>query len=318
MAAADIAASGTAGTIPRPRLEAARPRYGEMAIKWLLGACAALSVAITIAIVFSLLFGTIDFFREVPVADFLFGTEWTPSFADPEFGVVPIVVGSLSVVFWAMLVAIPVGLLSAIFLAEYAPHWLRRIVKPMLEVLAGIPTVAFGLFALAFLRPLAEDVFPFLDWTGPFSVGVAGVAVGLLIVPLVASISDDAMRAVPASLREGAHALGASKLKVSIRVVLPAAISGIVAAIVLAVSRAIGETMVVLLAAGATPQLTFDPAKSVQTMTAYIGQTSTGDIATGTVDYHTIFAVGALLFVITFAMNLVAIRFVRRVREVYE
>lgn len=318
MAPADLAASSTTGIIPRPRLEAASPRYGEKVIKGLLFACAALSVGITSAIVLSLLFGTVDFFREVPVQDFLFGTEWAPSFANAKFGVLPIVVGSLGVVFWAMVVAIPVGLLSAIYLAEYAPSRVRKVVKPMLEILEGIPTVAIGLFALAFLRPLAEDVFPFADWRAPFSVGVAGVAVGLLIVPLVASISDDAMRSVPASLREGAHALGASKFKVSLRVVFPAAISGIVAALVLAVSRAIGETMVVLLAAGARPDLTLNPTKSVQTMTAYIGQTATGDISTGTIDYYTIFAVGALLFVMTLAMNMIAIRFVRRYREIYE
>jgi len=319
MTAPDVAVSSTqAGMITRSRLAAARPRYGEMVIKAFLFGCAALSVGVTFAIVLSLLFGTLDFFREVPVGDFLFGTEWAPSFANAQFGVLPIVVGSLSVVFWAMVVAIPVGLLSAIYLAEYAPPLIRRVVKPTLEILQGIPTVAIGLFALAFLRPLAEDVFPFASWSGPFSIGVAGVAVGLLIVPLVASVSDDAMRAVPASLREGAYALGASKLKVSTRVVFPAAISGIVAAFVLAVSRAIGETMVVLLAAGARPQLTLDPTKSVQVMTAYIGQTATGDISTGSVDYYTIFAVGSLLFVMTFAMNMVAVRFVRRFREVYE
>lgn len=313
----DTVASGT-GAAQRRSLEATSPRYGEKAIKVLLGVAAAFSVAVTAGIVLSLLFGAIDFFEQVPVVDFLFGTDWAPSFADPEFGVVPIVVGTLNIVFWALIVAVPVGLSAAIYMSEYAPRRVRKTIKPMLEILEGIPTVAIGLFALYFLRPLAEDVFPFLSWRGPFSVGVAGVAVGLLIVPLVASVSDDAMRSVPQGLREGAYALGASKVRVAIRVVFPAAISGIVAAFVLAISRAIGETMVVLMAAGATPQLSIDPTESVQTMTAYIGQTSTGDIAIGTIDYYTIFAVGALLFVLTFLMNIFAIRLVRRFREVYE
>lgn len=318
MASDIVASSEQARAFSRPRLEATSPRYGERAIKALLFASAVLSVAVTTAIVISLLLPTLSFFEQVPPAEFLTGTEWAPAFADASFGVVPIVVGTLTVVFWALIVAIPVGLASAIYLAEYAPRRVRKVVKPALEVLAGIPTVAIGLFALAFLRPLAEDVLPFLEWRGPFSVGVAGIAVGLMIIPLISSISDDAMRSVPSGLREGAYALGATKFKVSTRVVFPAAISGIVAAIVLAASRAIGETMVVLLAAGASPNLTIDPTASILTMTAFIGQTATGDIATGTIQYDTIFAVGALLFVMTLTMNSLAIRLVRRFREVYE
>jgi phosphate transport system permease protein len=191
-------------------------------------------------------------------------------------------------------------------------------VKPVLEVLAGIPTVALGLFALTFISPQVQDIFPSFIKTPPFAAGVAGLAIGLLIVPIIASISDDAMKAVPGSLREGAYALGATKLKVSTKVVFPAAISGIVASIVLALSRAVGETMIVLLAAGGTPNGTLDPGQSVLTMTAFIGVTATGDIPTGTVKYDTIFAVGALLFLLTLAMNAVAIRLVRRFREVYE
>lgn len=313
----NVVAPSTGG-FTRRSLGATNPRIGEKLIRAALTLCAAVSILITTGIVLSLLFGTIDFFRSVPVADFLFGTNWAPSFADADFGVLPLLVGTLNIVFWALLVAVPVGLLSAIYLAEYAPAGIRKVVKPALEVLEGVPTVAIGLFALLFLRPLAESVFPFLTWRTPFSVGVAGVAVGLLIVPLVASVADDAIRSVPANLREGAYALGASKLRVSLRVVLPAAISGIIAGVVLGVSRAVGETMVVLMAAGARPDITIDPTRSVQTMTAYIGQTATGDIATGTVDYYTIFAVGALLFTITLIMNLFAIRLVRRFREVYE
>ncbi len=317
--AADYVASGEgAGIFPRPRLEATSPRYGERAIKAFLFGCAVLSVVVTSAIVISLLLPTVSFFGQVSPVEFLTGTEWAPAFADASFGVLPIVLGTMTVVFWALIVAVPVGLASGIYLAEYAPWRVRKVIKPALEVLAGIPTVAIGLFALAFLRPLAEDALPFLEWRGPFSVGVAGVAVGLMIVPLISSISDDAMRSVPGGLREGAYALGATKFNVSTRVVFPAAISGIVAAIVLAASRAVGETMVVLLAAGASPNLTLDPTASILTMTAFIGQTATGDIATGTVKYDTIFAVGALLFVLTLVMNMFAIRLVRRFREIYE
>jgi phosphate transport system permease protein len=314
----ELAASSTGAGFPRRSLEAASPRYGEKAVKAFLGLCAALSVAVTTAIVLSLLFGTIDFFQQVPVGDFLLGTDWAPSFAPASFGVLPIVVGTLNIVFWSLVVAVPVGLLSAVYLAEYASNRVRKVVKPLLELLGGIPTVAIGLWALFFLRPLAGDLFPFLDWRTPHAVGVAGVAVGLLVVPLVASVSDDALRSVPGSLREGAYALGASKLRVSVRVVFPAAISGVVASFVLAVSRAIGETMVVMLAAGATPNLTIVPTESVQVMTGFIGRSATGEISTGTIDYYTMFAVGSLLFVMTLAMNLLAIRMVRRFREAYE
>ncbi|MEX1141328.1 MAG: phosphate ABC transporter permease subunit PstC [Thermoleophilaceae bacterium] len=322
MAARDVTAFGprTGATGSRPRLEAVSPRYGEKVVFALLALCAAISVATTTAIVVSLIVPTVGFFGEVPFADFLFGTDWAPTFADATFGVLPIVAGTITVTFWALLVAVPVGLLTAIYLAEYAPPRVRRTIKPVLEVLEGVPTVAIGLFALYFMRPLLEDVLPFLPWQGPFAVGVAGVAVGLMIVPLVSSVSDDAMRAVPGGLREGAYALGASKMKVAGRVVLPAAISGIVAAVVLAASRAIGETMIVLIAAGSTPTLSgpWELTQSVQTMTAFIGTTATGDIATGTITYDTIFAVGALLFAMTLVMNMLAIRLVRRFREVYE
>jgi len=317
----DFGVSGEGGAVPllRHSLEASSPRYGEKLIQLALGAAATLSVFVTTAIVFSLLTPAIGFFREVPLNEFLFGTTWAPAYANASFGVLPIVVGTLMVVFYALLVAIPVGMASAIYLAEFAPRRVRKVVKPALEVLEGIPTVATGLFALFFLRPLAEDLLPFLDWRGPYSVAVAGFAVGLLIVPTVASVADDAMRSVPAGLREGAYALGSSKLRVATRVVVPAAISGIVAGFVLGISRAIGETMVVLLAAGAgNPNLTFNPAQGAQTMTAYIGGTATGDIATGTLVYDTIFAVGTLLFLMTLIMNIFAIRMVRKFREVYE
>lgn len=303
----------------RPRLGATRPRYGERLIRVLLAGCAGLSVVITAGIVLALVFPAVDFFRDVSMVDFLTGTEWAPGFAEDvrSFGVLPLVVGTLNIVFWALVVSVPLGLLSAIYLAEYAPHRVRRVVKPLLELLEGVPTVAIGLFAALFLIPLAFDVVPFLDW-GNFSIGVAGAAVGLLIVPLVASVSDDALRSVPRDLREGAYALGAAKPTVTLRVVFPAAVSGVVAAVVLAVSRAVGETMVVLMAAGASPAITVNPAEQALPMTAHIGIASTGDLAVGSVTYHTAFAVAALLFVLTLAMNLLAIRLVRRFRDVYE
>ncbi len=303
---------------PSRPLVAARPRYGEKLIQGLLAGCALISVVTTTTIVISLLAPTIGFFGEVSFGQFFSFDDWAPTQADPTFGVFRIVIGTLSTSLWALLFAVPIGLLSAIYLSEYAKPRVRKLVKPVLEVLAGIPTVALGLFAVTFLSPEIQDLFPSFIKTPPFAAGVAGLAIGLLLVPIIASISDDAMRAVPGGLREGAYALGATKLKVATRVVFPAAISGIVASIVLALSRAVGETMIVLLAAGGTANATFDPGQSVLTMTAFIGKTATGDIATGTITYDTIFAVGSLLFVMTLAMNFVAIRLVRRFREVYE
>ena len=318
MEARGIAVPGAAGPT-RPRLQAARPRYGEAAIKIFLAGCAILSIGTTTAIVVSLLIPALDFFRDVPVGDFLFKTEWAP--AQDLFGVVPLVVGSFSVVLWGMLVAVPVGLGAAIYLSEYATPRVRRVVKPILEILAGIPTVAIGFFGVSLVTPLLQDIWPGSFLGGPpgfFNAGAAGLCIGLMIVPIIASISEDAMSSVPAGLREGAYALGASKMRVSLRVVFPAALSGIVASLVLAVSRAVGETMIVLLVAGNTPNVTFNPVENVQAMTAFIGVTATGDIAQGSVEYNTVFAVGTLLFAITLVMNLVAIRFVRKYRQVYE
>jgi phosphate transport system permease protein len=303
---------------PSRPLVAARPRYGERVIQGLLALCAIVSVATTTIIVISLLSPTIGFFDEVSFGEFFSTGDWAPLNSDPSFGVLRVVVGTLSTTLWGLLFAVPIGLLSAIYLSEYAKPGVRRVVKPILEILAGIPTVALGVFAVTFLSPELSELIPAFVKTPPFSAGIAGLAIGLLIVPIIASISDDAMKAVPGGLREGAYAMGATRLKVSTRVVFPAAISGIVASIVLAGSRAVGETMVVLLAAGKTPNLSFDPGESVQTMTAFIGTTATGDVAVGTIAYDTIFAVGALLFVLTFVMNMFAIRLVRRFREVYE
>ena len=308
-----------------PGLQDPTRRPGEWAILQFLRGSATIAILTTVAIVASLFPPAIRFFRDlqavhgVSFIEFATGTLWAPDFATPSFGVLPIVVGSSIVVILSLLVSVPVGLLSAIYLSEYAPARVRRIVKPALEVLEGVPTVAVGLFAFWFLRPTAQEAFPNLPWTGPFAILIGGMAVGLITVPLMASVSDDAMRQVPQSLREAAYALGDSKARVAVRVVVPAAISGIVAGIVLAASRAVGETMIVLLAAGAgNPNLSFNLFAGVQTMTAFIAGKATGDIAQGTLIYDTIFAVGSLLFLVTLSLNLFAIRFVRRFREVYE
>jgi phosphate transport system permease protein len=280
---------------------------------------AVISVAVTTAIVIALLQPLPRFFGEISIVEFFTATEWSPGYAKPQYGVVPIVVGTLIVVITALIVAIPLGLLSAIYLSEYAPEPVRKTIKPVLEVLEGIPTVATGLFAFFWLRPFLEYLTPWLPWGGLFSTGVAGIAVGLIIVPLISSVADDAMRSVPRALREGAYALGAGKMRVALRVVVPAAFSGIIAAFVLGASRAVGETMIVLLVAGAgSPGLNFNPCEGIQTMTAYIASRATGEIAVGSIVYDTIFAVGALLFTITLAMNMLAIRFVNRFREVYD
>ena len=318
MASRDVAAAGSAGL--RPKLAAARPRYGERAIITLLGLCALVSVLTTIAIVLSLLSPTIEFFEEVPASEFFSFGEWAPQFANATFGVFEIVAGTLNVTLWAVVVGVPIGLGAAIYLSEYASERVRRTLKPTLEVLAGVPTVAFGFFALTFITPILRDVWPegLSDPPGIFSAGAAGLVLGIMIVPIIASISDDAMRAVPSGLREGAYALGGTRLQVATRVVVPAALSGIVASFVLGISRAIGETMVVLIAAGNTPNLTLNPVESIQTMTAFIATTATGDIGVGTLTYKTIFAVGAFLFVLTLVLNVISIRLVRRYREVYE
>ena len=315
-------AAEPAGGPPR-RLQAQSKRYGERAIKWLLASCAILSVLTTTAIVFSLVLPTIGFFELVPIDEFLFGTDWTPQFEPPSFGVLGIVAGTVNVTLWAMLFAIPIGLGSAVYLSEYASPRVRKTVKPVLEVLAGIPTVAIGFYAVTLLLPgVIQTLWPG-DFLGgavgkPFMALAASLGIGLMIVPIIASLSDDAMRAVPRGLHEGAYALGATKAKVATRVIFPAALSGIVASVVLAISRAVGETMIVVLAAGSTPNFTLNPVESIQAMTSYIATTATGDISTGSVDYKSVFAVGTVLFVMTLAMNVVSIRLVRKYREVYE
>jgi phosphate transport system permease protein len=307
-------ASATPGT---PVLGVARKRWGEEAIKGLLFLAALLSILTTAGIIFSLVEETISFFGEVGIGEFLFGTEWAPLFSEPNFGVLPLVTGTLLITAVAIAVAIPLGLGAAVYLAEYASPRVRKTVKPVLELLAGVPTIVFGYFALTFFTPtILRDVLG-AD-VQVFNALSAGIIMGFMVVPTIASVSEDAMSAVPAALREGAFGLGATKLQVSTRVVFPAALSGIVAAIVLGISRAIGETMIVLVAAGQVPNLTADPRQSVETMTTFIAATAKGDVPTGSIGYQTLFAVGTLLFVLTFVMNLVSIRFVRRYRQVYE
>ncbi len=312
------AATPAAPATPRtPVLGVARRRRGEDAIRALLFLAALLSILTTLGIVFSLLRETVAFFGEVGLFDFLTGTEWSPLFSDPSFGVLPLVTGTLLVTALSLLVAIPLGLGTAIYLAEYAKPTTRRVVKPFIELLAGVPTIVFGYFALTFFTPVVLNDLLGMD-VPTFNALSAGIIMGFMVLPTVASISEDAMSAVPRSLREGAFGLGANKLQVSLRVVFPAALSGIVAAIVLGVSRAIGETMIVLVAAGQQPNLTADPRQSVETITTFIAATAKGDIATGSIAYKTIFAVGMVLFLMTLLMNVIAIRFVRRYRQVYE
>jgi phosphate transport system permease protein len=298
-------------------LRAPRRRWGEALIKGLLVLAAIISVLTTTGIVVSLLEETINFFQEVPIGDYLFGTEWTPLFNPPSYGVLPLVLATFIISLIGMAVAIPLGLGAAIYLSEYARPAVRKTVKPILELLAGVPTIVFGYFALTFFTPeILRGLFG--NEVQIFNGLSAGIIVGFLIIPTIASISEDAMTAVPAALREGAFGLGGSKLQVTLRVVFPAALSGIVASIVLGLSRAVGETMVVLIAAGQQPQWGANVFKPMETMTTFIGATGKGDISTGSLEYKTIFAVGMTLFVITLIMNLFSIRFVRKYRQVYE
>jgi phosphate transport system permease protein len=305
----------TSAELSAPALRASRRRYGEDVVKILLALCALVSVATTIGIVVALLLPALEFFQEVSVADYLTGKEWAPLFEPAQFGVLPLVAGTFVVTFWACLVALPFGLGAAIYLSEYARPRTRNVLKPVLELLAGIPTVVFGFFALTFVTPLLRDLGIQVD---VFNALSAGLVMGVMMLPTVASLSEDAMTAVPRELRDGAYALGSTKLQVSTRIVVPAAVSGIIASFVLAISRAVGETMIVLIAAGQLAQLTFDPRLAIETMTAFIAATGAGDVPTGSIEYKTIFAVGLTLFLMTLVMNLVAIRLVRRFREVYE
>jgi phosphate transport system permease protein len=289
-------------------------RWLEFFIERGLFLCATASVLVTAGIIAVLAVETVAFFSEVSIVEFLTGTEWTPLFSEKRFGVLPLVAGTALVSTIAMLVALPAGLLCAIYLSEFAPPAVRRIVKPILEVLAGIPSVVYGYFALLFVTPILQQFMPSL---AGFNALGPGIVMGIMILPLVSSLSEDALHAVPNGLREGALAVGSTRLQTTLRVVVPAAFSGISASFILAVSRAIGETMVVAVAAGQQPRLTANPLVPIETMTAYIVQVSLGDTPAGTLEYRTIFAVGMLLFLMTFALNFISNWLRRRFREEY-
>lgn len=294
-----------------------RRRRAEAVVRGLLFACAAITVLTTAGIIASLGSETLRFFGDVSPIAFFGGTDWAPSFGrNASFGVLPLINGTLLVAGIGIIVAVPLGVAIAIYLSEYAPDRVRRVLKPILEVLAGIPTVVLGFFALNFVtQVLLKPALPGIE---TFNALSAGLVVGVMIVPTIASLSEDALRSVPAGLREASLGLGATKRETALKVVVPAALSGVVAAIILGLARAIGETMIVAVAAGNQPQMSFNPLRGVQTMTAYIVQVSQGDTPVGSLAYRTIFAVGSTLFMITFALNYISSRIVRRFREVYD
>jgi len=299
-------------------LKQSQPRYGEKAVKVLLVVASLVSVLTTIGIVIALIPPSVEFFGKVAFGEFITGTDWSPLFRPPHFGVLPLVTGTLMVTLIALVVSVPLGLGAAVYLSEYASRRVRTFFKPVLEVLAGIPTVVYGFFALNAVTPLLQELWPGGEGPQVFNALAAGFVMGVMIIPTIASLAEDAMHAVPDALRDGAFALGSSRMQVSTRVVFPAALSGIVAAVVLGVSRAIGETMIVAIAAGGRPNLSFNPLEGMQTMTAFIAAAGIGDLPTGSTGYQTIFAVGSLLFAMTLVMNLVSIRLVRKYREVYD
>jgi phosphate transport system permease protein len=290
--------------------------FSERLIGAVLFLCAALSVLTTVGIVFILFEQALEFFLDRSLIAFLTGREWTALFQDPKFGVLPLVNATLLISAIAMLVALPLGLMSAIYLSEYAPSWVRSTLKPILEILAGIPTIVYGYFALTFVTPSLLQ--PLIPGTKVFNALAAGIAVGIMILPMVASLSEDAMRAVPLSLRQAGYALGATKLEVSGRIIMPAALSGIFASFILAASRAVGETMIVALASGSRVQLTGDPREPMQAMTGYIVQVVSGDVSVGSERFQSLFAVGALLFVLTLGMNIISHLLLGRFRQVYQ
>jgi phosphate transport system permease protein len=287
-------------------------RMSERVVEALLVVCGLISVFTTIGILYVLAFETAEFFAEVSIVEFFTGTEWTPMFTNPRFGILPLLTGTLLTSGIAIGVALPFGLLAAIYMSEFAPPLVQRTLKPTLELLAGVPTIVYGYFALVFLTPLLQMLLP--DLSG-FNALSAGIVMGIMIIPMISSLSEDALRAVPNSLREAAYGLGSTKLAAIRRVVVPAATSGIAASVILAISRAVGETMIVAIAAGQQPKFTLDPRSSVETMTTYIVQISMGDVPAGTREYRTIFAVGSALFLMTFAMNLLSQRLARKFRE---
>lgn len=288
----------------------------ERGIQTVLALCALVSVVTTAAIVFMLFRESVPFFAAVPLSEFVLGTKWAPLFEPQHFGVLPLVVGTLHITLGSALIAIPLGLAAGIYLSEYASARMRSAIKPVLEILAGVPTIVYGYFALTFITPhVLKRLFPSAD---VFNAAAGAIVVAIMILPLIASLCDDAFRAVPDALRHAGYAMGATKLEVSLQIVLPAALSGVCAAFILALSRAVGETMAVSLAAGNTPNMTWNPLHSIQALTAYIVQIALGEAPHGTIEYQSLFAVAMLLFLITLSLNFVAHRILRRFREVYD
>lgn len=312
--------SSTPGDPPRPggqvSLRRSRPRYAERVAYVFLVLAAAVSIVTTIGIVLSLIFPAVKFFQAVSIGDFLTGTSWTPRFAQKNYGVLPLITATAWTTLIALAVSVPLGLGAAIYLAEYSSPRIRKIFKPVLELLAGVPSVVYGLFAVFFVGPVVLNKWLGIK-VGTFSILSAGLVLGVMIIPTVASLAEDAMSAVPRSLREASFGLGANRMRTTLRVVFPAAVSGIAASIVLALSRAVGETMIVTMGGGAQARMVVDPRESGQTMTAFIAQAALGDSVQGSTEYNTLFAVGLTLFVITLLINMVSIRLVNRFREIY-
>jgi phosphate transport system permease protein len=308
--------TSTSAHSPQPlAASAGQRRWVEHVMGVILGGCALVSVLTTLGIVAILAFESLQFFGKVSLVEFLTGTTWAPRATPGQFGILPLFCGTFMVAFGSAIIAIPVGLGAAIYLSEYASPLARDIIKPCLEILAGIPSVVFGYVAIVFISPLVRAAFPSADI---FNALNASLVVAIMILPMIVSLSEDVLRSVPRTLREGAYALGATKLDVTAGVVVPAALSGIMASFLLAIARAVGETMAVTLAAGKRPQLTLNPLESIQTMTAYIVETTKGDTPRGTLEYQTIFAVGLTLFLTTLALNVVAQWILKRMREQYE
>jgi phosphate transport system permease protein len=306
-----IPATGKTST----NINRAERRWGEGAIKFWLYTCSAISIITTVSIIVLLVVESLGFFDNVSPREFFFGTRWVPLLEPSSYGMLPLLWGTMQITIMAAIIAVPLGLASAIYLSEYASDRVRSWVKPILELLAGIPTVVYGYFALTFVTPMLRKVFPDIQ---VFNALSAAIVVGIMILPMIATLSDNALRAVPISLRQAAYALGATSFEVTTRVVVPAALSGVMASFLLAISRAIGETMAVALAAGQTPNLTFSALESIQTMTAYIVQVSLGDTPSGGVAYQTLFAVALVLFVITLLINIISQLILSRFREVYD
>ncbi len=290
-------------------------RSGELVIERVLALAALLTVLTTAGIIWVLVSESWGFFATVPLKDFLFDSEWTPLFADKHYGILPLLSGTLLTTFIAILTAVPLGIVIAVYLSEYARPGFRKSLKPALEVLAAVPTVVYGFFALTVVTPFLQNFIPGL---GSFNALSAGLVMGIMIIPVISSLSEDALYAVPKSLREASYGMGATRFQTSFKVVVPAASSGIMVSVILGIARAVGETMVVAIAAGQQPNLTFDPREAVETITAYIVQVSLGDVPHGSIEYKTIFAAGITLFALTFCLNNLSFWLKKRYQEKYE